>query len=145
MPDDARRSDSTRRRGESGQALTETIVALTIVLAVFFGLVHLSLLAVTRHVCNYAAFAGARASVYGGIDDQLRGQAAARSVTSMMGRGTTFMKGYGDGTRFRVEVLSPFSYALFNNGGGAQIRVASVAPMYVQRPVPPEKGDNAGR
>ena len=145
MHDAARRSGSTRRRGESGQSLTETIIALTIVLAVFFGLVHLSLLAVTRHVCNYAAFAGARASIYGGIDDQMRGQAAARSVTSMMGRGTTFMMGYGNGTQFRVQVLSPFSYALFDNGGGAKVIVASVAPMYVQRPVPPEKGDNAGQ
>ena len=72
----ARRSRLTRRRRESGQSLTETIMALTIVLAIFFGLVHLSLLAVTRHVCNYAAFAGARASMYGGTGDQPRGQAA---------------------------------------------------------------------
>ena len=141
----ARRSGPTRRHGESGQSLTETIIALTIVLAVFFGLLHLSLLAVTRHVCNYAAFAGARASVYGAADDQMRGEAAARAISSMMGRGTTFVRGDGDGTRFRIVVLSPFSYALFNNGGGAKVFVASVAPMYIQRPSPKEKGDNAGQ
>jgi hypothetical protein len=69
----ARRSCLTRRQGESGQSLTETIIALTIVLAIFFGLVHLSLLAVTRHVCNYAAFAGARAALYAGQGDQQQG------------------------------------------------------------------------
>jgi hypothetical protein len=143
--DVARRSRLTGRRRESGQSLTETIVALTIVLAIFFGLVHLSLLAVTRHVCNYAAFAGARASMYGGMDDQMRAQAAARSITTMMGRGTTFVSGYNLGTSFRVQVLSPFSYALFNNGGGAKVWVQSVAPTYTQRPIPPETGDNAGR
>ena len=113
--------------------MTESIVALSIVLAI------------TRHVCNYAAFAGARASMYGGMGDQMRGQAAARSIVAVMGRGTSFVTGSGDGSRFRVEVLSPFAYALFNNGGGSKIWVASVAPMYVQLPSPQEKGDNASR
>ena len=140
----ARRSRQTRCRGDSGQSLTETIIALTIVLAIFFGLVHLSLLAVTRHVCNYAAFAGARATVYGEAGDQSRAEAAARSITGMMGRGTTFVRGVSTRSRYRVEVLSPFAYPLFNNGGGAKIWVASEAPSYVQ-PAVPETGDNAAR
>ena len=141
----ARRSSGTRRRGESGQSFTETIIALTIVLAIFFGLVHLSLLAVTRHVCNYAAFAGARTSVYGGADDASRGESAAQTITSVMGRGTIFVSGVNDGSKFRVEVLSPFSYAFFDNGGGSRVWVASEAPVYTQSPSPREKGDNAGR
>jgi hypothetical protein len=141
----ARRSRLTRRRGDTGQSLTETVIALTIVLAIFFGLVHLSLLAVTRHVCNFAAFSGARASVYGGGEDQAQATFAARDATRMMGRGTAFVAAYGDGSRFQVKVLSPFSYALFDNGGGSRIWVASEAPMYVQSPSPPEIGDNASR
>jgi hypothetical protein len=140
----ARRSRLTRRRGESGQSLTETIIALTIVLAIFFGLVHLSLLAVTRHVCNYAAFAGARASLYNGAGDQTRAEAAARAIVGTLGRGTTFERGVYDQSTYRVVVLSPFAYPLFNNGGGAKIYVASAARMYAQ-PSIPEEGDNAAR
>lgn len=143
--DTARQFRLTRRPGEAGQSMTETVVALTIVLAIVFGLIHLSLLAITRHVCNYAAFAGARASMYGGAGDAMNAQAAARGIVSMMGRGTSFVSGVGDSSRYRVEVLSPFIYPLFNNGGGSKVRVASVAPQYTQRPNPPEKGDNAGR
>ena len=140
----ARRSRLTRRLGESGQSLTETIIALTIVLAIFFGLVHLSLLAVTRHVCNYAAFAGARASLYAGQGDQPRAESAARDIVRMLGRGTTFVRADSGRSSFRVTVLSPFAYPLFNNGGGAKIYVASESRMFPQ-PSIPEAGDNAQR
>lgn len=140
-----RRACSPRRRGgEAGQALTETIISLTIVLAVFWGLIHISLLAVTRHVSNYAAFAGARASVYGGAGSSFRGQAAAHQITGTLPRGTQFLWGRAQGRRYRVELLSPFSYALFSSGRGSLVTVASESPLYVQ-PNIPEAGDNAGR
>ncbi len=140
----ARWSRLTRRQEESGQSLTETIIALTIVLAIFFGLVHLSLLAVTRHVCNYAAFAGARASLYDGVGAQPQAESAARDIVTMLGRGTTFVSGTSTRTSFRVVVLSPFSYPLFDNGGGAKVYVASESRMFPQ-PSIPEAGDNAKR
>jgi len=138
-----RRPFRTGRRGERGQSFTETLVALTIVLAIFFGLLHLSLLAVTRHVCNYAAFAGARAAMYGEAADAYQASAAANDVTRMLGRGTDFVSGSSYGATFRVQVRSPFSYALFNNSGGAKVIVQSEAPMVTQSPVPKEGGDNA--
>jgi hypothetical protein len=145
MREDARHhAGRWRRRNETGQSLTETIIALTIVLTIVFGLIHLSFLAVTRHVCNFAAFAGARATVYGGAGDDSRGQAAARSIVQMLGRGTTFLQSSADSSGYRVDVLSPFSYPLFNNGAGSKIRVSSLAPRYTQ-PSISEAGDNARR
>jgi hypothetical protein len=126
----------------SGQSLVETVIALSIVVMIVFGLIHLSLLVVSRHVCNFAAFSGARASVYGGTGDQSRAQEAARVVTGFLPSGTRFLWARPSAGRFRVQIDSPFGYPLTGPGGHAI--VSSAVPMYVQPPVP-EVGDNASR
>jgi hypothetical protein len=131
----------------AGQSLVETTIALTIVLLVVFALIHLSMLAVTRHVANFAAFSAARASVYTGAGDRGRAEDSARSILRILPRGTEFLRlqpdAGGRGT-LRVEVLSPFSYPLFSGGAHGKVRVAAEAPLYVQ-PTIAETGDNASR
>lgn len=134
-------------RGASGQSLVETTIALTIVLLVVFALIHLSMLAVTRHIANFAAFSAARASVYSGASDRGRAEQTARSILRILPRGTEFLRldpnVPGRGT-LRVEVLSPFSYPLFSSGASGKVTVAAEAPLYVQ-PSIAEAGDNASR
>lgn len=132
-------------RRVGGQSLVETIIALTIVLLVVLALIHTSMLAVTRHVANYAAFAGARAAAYGEAQDRSRAEQAARFITRVLPTGTQFLRLQpnvpGRGT-LRVEVASPFSYPLFSNSGGGKVIVAAEAPLYKQPDIP-EAGDNA--
>lgn len=126
----------------SGQSLVETTIALTILVMIIFGLIHISMLAVTRHVCNFAAFSAARAAVYNGMGDMPRAQEAARSITGMLPSGTQFLFAWPTRDAFRVRVNSPFGYPL--TGPGGRVIVAAEAPMYAQ-PNIPEVGDNASR
>ncbi|MCX6552464.1 MAG: pilus assembly protein [Acidobacteria bacterium] len=126
----------------SGQSLVETIIALTLLMTMILGLIHLSFLAVTRLVCNLAAFEAARASVYSGAGDYPRAYETARSITSMLPAGTRLMLAVPQQDTFRVQVHSPFGYPLTGPGGRAI--VASEAPMYTQPDIP-EVGDNARR
>jgi len=132
-----------RVRRTSGQSLVETVIALTIIMMIVLGLIQLSMLAVTRHVSNYAAFAAARASVYG-ASGLMQAQAAARDITSVLPRGTQFLGALPSGSSLRVQVSSPFAYPLFTTGPGGKVIVAAQAPTYTQ-PTILEAGDNASR
>lgn len=129
-----------RRRRDSGQSMVEAVIALSIVVLIVFGLIHLSVLAVTRHVCNLAAFSGARSAVYDG--SLTRSGQAARAITGVLPSGTRFLSAERSPGGFRVRVDSPFGYPLTGPGGRAV--VTSVVPLYVQ-PYIPEVGDNASR
>src|SRR5690606_40669309 len=59
--DDAR----TRRHGRRGQAALESMMMMAFVLLLIFGVMHLTMFAVTRYMVNYAAFAAARAAAVG--------------------------------------------------------------------------------
>ncbi len=131
-----------RARGTSGQSLVETIIALSLLMMIILGLIHLSFLAVTRHVCNLAAFQGARVSVYGGLGEAPRAYQAARTVTGMLPAGSRLMLAVPGRDTFTVQVHSPFGYPLSGPGGRAIVK--SEAPMYTQ-PNIPEEGDNARR
>jgi hypothetical protein len=130
------------RRRISGQSLVETVIALTILVMIVLGLIHISMLAVTRHVCNFAAFSAARASVYNGMGDLPRAQEAARSIMRLLPSGTQFLLAEPTRGAFRVQVNSPYGYPL--TGPGGRVIVAAEAPMYAQ-PNIPEAGDNASR
>ncbi len=69
--------------------MVETIIALTLVMLIVMGLIHLSMLAATRHVLNFAAFSAARASVYGTAGDQQRSDSLVRTLLRVLPRGTT--------------------------------------------------------
>ena len=129
-----------RARRTAGQSLVETIIALTLMMTIVLGLIHIAFLAVTRHVCNLAAFEAARVSVYGG--DDARSYETARTITGMLPAGTKLMEAYSKKDYFRVQVQSPFGYPL--SGPGGRAIVASEAPTYTQ-PNVKETGDNAAR
>lgn len=52
---------------ESGQAATDTMVAMGFLMLLVFGFVHFCMLAVTRQVVNFAAFGAARTAMVSGI------------------------------------------------------------------------------
>lgn len=137
---------SRRLRRTDGQSLVETLIALTMIMAMVIGLIHLSFLAATRHVCNFAAFTAARILAYGG-GERGRADQAARTITAMLPRGTVFLRaspgqGCASGECVKVQVQSPFAYPL--SGPGGRVVVASEAPLYEQ-PTIGEVGDNAQR
>lgn len=128
-------------RRTSGQSMVETIISLSLVMMIVLGLIHLSLLAVTRHVGNFAAFSAARILVYGS-GELPRAQEAVVTTLRMLPEGTEYRWAAPASGVFRVEVSSPFGYPLF--GVGRRLTVESRAPMYTQ-PFIRETGDNASR
>ena len=133
---------STQRlRRTSGQSLVETMFSLMIIMMIVVGLIHLSMLAATRHLSNYAAFAAARASMYDGFSGLGQAEGAASDITSVLPRGTYLVGAMPGMSNMRVEVSSPFSYPLFSSGSFGGVMVAAQAPMYKQ-PYISEQGDN---
>ncbi|MEW5982529.1 MAG: TadE family protein [Acidobacteriota bacterium] len=132
-----------RAQRTSGQSMVETCVSLTIVMMIVLALIHLSMLAVTRHVTNYAAFAGARVAMYGGRQDA-RPREAGTTVLRILpwGGGASKLERVGD--NYRVELRVPFAYPLFNNAPGGRTVVRSEAPVCAQPDIP-ETGDNAAK
>lgn len=128
------------RRRASGQALVETIIALTIVMLIVMALINLAMLASTRHVLNFAAFSGARAAVYGGAGNPLDPRSLVRTVTDELPRGTVLIEATPGRDDFVVRVIAPFGYPL--SGTGSRTPVVSRAPMYAQPDIK-EAGDNA--
>ena len=120
-------------RDASGQAVTETVLSLAFILLIVLGLVHLTFLASTKHIVNYAAFAGARASMYGAADAARAGggsmpRQAAEAVTGMMDWGRPPRAGTM-GDAYRVEYPTPFALPLFNHAAGNVVIVTAVAPI----------------
>ena len=131
---------STQRlRRTSGQSLVETMIALMIIMMIVLGLIHLSMLAATRHVSNYAAFSAARAAMYDGFSGA---QGAASDITGVLPKGTRFLGAMPGLGTMRFEVNSPFAYPLFSNFSFGGVMVAARAPTYKQ-PFINESGDNA--
>jgi hypothetical protein len=138
-----RRRGPGRRCGRSrtsGQALVETIIALTIVMLIVVGLIQLSMLASVRHMLNFAAFSAARGSVYGPLPNQFNDDSLVRAVTDPLPRGTHLVLSRPERDVYRVTVDAPFGYPL--SGTPGRTLVSSVAPLYAQRDIR-EKGDNA--
>lgn len=128
----------SERQDERGQSMVETLLSLSLLLVIVMGLLQLALLASTRHVVNYAAFAGARASLYGNQGD---GRAAARDVTRILGYATRTPTLSPGRTRFRVRYPTPFALPIFNQGQ-REVVVTGEAPVFVQPTL--RGGDNGG-
>jgi len=108
--------------------MVETLLSLSLLLFVVMGLLQLALLAATRHVVNYAAFAGARASLYGQAG---QGIAAARDVTNILGYATRAPTFNADRSAFRVQYPTPFALPIFNQGQ-REVVVVGEAPVFTQ-------------
>jgi hypothetical protein len=134
-------------RSGSGQAVTETVLSLAFIMLLVLGLIHLTFLASTKHIVNYAAFAGARASMYGASDAARAGgpmdRWAVEEVTGMMDWGRPPL-GQAAGNGYRVQYPTPFALPLFNHAAGNVVIVTSVVPI-ARQPDLPEEGDNAAR
>jgi hypothetical protein len=134
-------------RSASGQAVTETVLSLAFIMLIVLGLIHLTFLASTKHIVNYAAFAGARASMYSASDASRAGgpmdRLAVEEVTGMMNWGRPPQSGPATGG-YRVQYPTPFALPLFNHAAGNVVIVTSVAPI-ARQPDLPERGDNAAR
>jgi hypothetical protein len=134
--------------GAPGQAVTETVLSLAFILLIVLALAHLTFLASTKHIVNYAAFAGARASMYNAADVARAGggamdQRAVEAITGMMYWGRP-AHGEAMGSAYRVEYPTPFVLPLLNHAAGSVVIVTSVAPV-ARQPDLPEEGDNAAR
>jgi hypothetical protein len=134
-------------RGRAGQAVTETVLALAFILLIVLGLIHLTFLASTKHIVNYAAFAGARASMYSASDAARSGggldAGAVEAITRMMYWGRR-AQGQTTGDSYKVQYPTPFAMPLFRNAAGNVVIVTAVAPI-PRQPDLPEEGDNAAR
>src|SRR5688500_15691142 len=56
----------TSRSTNTGQAATETMISMLFLMLMIWGLVHLSMFAVSKYVANYAAWAAARTAMVHG-------------------------------------------------------------------------------
>jgi hypothetical protein len=113
-----------------------------------FGIVHMAMLASTKFMVNYAAFAAARAAVVRGsenlaaiqVTDNLRWWRNPLLNLPIVRRTTRTIAG---ARRQGVEVSTrvPFGLPIFNDIPAGGIRVVGFAPVAVQ-PAVPERGDN---
>ena len=138
-----------------GQAATETMMMMMFLLLMIFGLAHFSMLAATKQMLDYAAFAAARTALVG---DGLFGfgapQQAARQVMDASLRWSNQqanVTGAGCNTTppglnrrgLRVQVRVPFGLPIFNNIPAGGLLITSLSPCVVQPDIN-ENGDNAG-
>ena len=129
-----------RRKGERGQSLVETLIALTFLFFLVQALIQLVLLASTRHLVNYAAFAGARASLYGDGTAARQGREAVRQIGRLLDWGPDAQVVSSSRTRYRVRYPTPLAMPIFTQR--RQVPVLGEAPAVRQNV--PERGDNAG-
>lgn len=145
MKTPARRTRSSSR----GQAATETMMMMMFLLLMIFGLAHFSMLAATKQMLDYAAFAAARTALVDGdrataarvvMDASLRW--SNQTPTTSGGNCNSRPSGLNrKGLQVRVRV--PFGLPIFNNIPAGGLQITSPAPCIVQ-PEINESGDNAG-
>jgi Flp pilus assembly protein TadG len=134
--------------GERGQSATETMIMMSFLFLMIFAIVHMAMLASTKFMVNYAAFAAARAAVVAGserlaaiqVTDNLRWWRNPLLNLPNVRRTTRTIAGV---RRPGVEVTArvPFGLPIFNSVPTGGIRVVGFAPVAVQ-PGVPIRGDN---
>lgn len=131
-----------------GQAATETMMMMMFLLLMIFGLAHFSMLAATKQMLDYAAFAAARTALVDGdraaaarvvMDASLRwsNQTPITSGGNCNGRPPGLNR---RGLQVRVRV--PFGLPIFNNIPAGGLQITALAPCIVQPDIN-ESGDNA--
>jgi len=138
-----------------GQAATETMMMMMFLLLMIFGLAHFSMLAATKQMLDYAAFAAARTALVSSGPLSLGGgpQDAARQVMDASLRWSNqqpAVSGASCNTTppglnrrgLRVQVRVPFGLPIFNNIPAGGLLITALAPCIVQ-PNINESGDNA--
>jgi len=139
--DDAR----TRRHGRRGQAALESMMMMAFVLLLIFGVMHLTMFAVTRYMVNYAAFAAARAAAVG-----KNPRAAAEAVMDNL----NWWRSDGDDVPVEVDAINrdgwegyrvrtrvPFGLPIYEHIEPDGVELEGFAPTTTQDN-PPSGGDN---
>jgi hypothetical protein len=123
------------------------MMMMMFLLLMMFGLAHFSMLAATKQMLDYSAFAAARTALIDGnktaaarqvMDASLRWSAQTPTVSGDCGSKPPGMRRNGLLVRLRV----PFGLPIFNNIPAGGVQVISFAPCVVQ-PQINESGDNA--
>jgi Flp pilus assembly protein TadG len=130
-----------QRTGERGQSTTETLLMMMFLMLLIFGVVHLSMLATTKYLVNFAAFSGARTAMIGGS-----AQAGAESALlylrwSKPAAHDNSSKTIRGKTRRGVSVSYFVPFAGFFD---PQVPSLTGFAPYTKQPNIPEEGDNAG-
>lgn len=141
------RDARTRRRSRRGQAALESMMMMAFMLLLIFGVMHLTMFAVTRYMVNYAAFAAARAAVVGNSP-----QAAAEAVMDNLnwwasegGKAPVSVSSENrDGwSGYVVRTRVPFGMPIYEWIEPQGVELESFAPTATQDNAP-SGGDNGG-
>lgn len=131
------------RRVDAGQATTETMIMMSFLLLMIFGVVHMAMLMSTKAMVNYAAWAAARAAMVGEnstlaamtVMDNLRWTSppiVRETTKTIRGKNRRGME---------VTVRVQFGLPIFNAIPTGGLRVVGFAPV-AKQPNIPERGDN---
>jgi Flp pilus assembly protein TadG len=131
------------RSRERGQAATETMISMLFLMLMIWGLVHLSMFAVSKYVANYAAWAAARtAMVHGSPSGTGVGGQSLVAAMHVMGnwKWATLVRAFRTQHNFRgtnrtvieVDMTVPFGHLIFGTGGGIVVygRAAMMGNTY---------------
>jgi hypothetical protein len=143
------RAKARLRRGPAGagQALTETLLMMSFLLLFVFSIVHLSILAATKYVVNYAAFAAARTLMVQGTEE---GWDAALEVMHNLRWWKDEARNAPDRPEFEnryrrsgvtIRHRVPLGLPMFNRIPDGGLEVVGFAPVTPQ-PQAPQVGDN---
>lgn len=131
------------RRVDAGQATTETMLMMSFLLLMIFGVVHMAMLMSTKAMVNYAAWTASRAAMVGG-SHQLAAMAVMdnlRWTTPPIVRETTKTIRGRQRRGMEVTVFVRFGLPIFNAVPTPGVRVVGFAPL-ARQPNIPERGDN---
>jgi Flp pilus assembly protein TadG len=121
------------------------MMMMAFVLLLVFGLMHLSMLTVTRYMVNYAAFAAARASVVG-TSQTAAARAVLANINWWVGQGGTMplkveYTTRGDWSGYEVTTRVPFGLPIYEWISPQGIEITGFAPL-TKDPNAPSGGDN---
>ena len=134
-----------RRRGRRGQATLETMMMMAFMLLIVFGLMHLTMLTVTRYMVNYAAFAAARAAEVGN-DPESAAEDVMANINWWVGQGEdppvkVYPENQDGWAGYTVETRVPFGVPIYEHVEPEGLLIKGFAPVTTQDD-PPSGGDN---
>jgi Flp pilus assembly protein TadG len=136
---------AVRTSGRRGQAALESMMMMAFVLLLVFGLMHLSMLTVTRYMVNYAAHAAGRASVVGN-NPTAAARAVLANINWLAREGGTMpvsvqyvnRDGWGG---YEVTTRVPFGLPIYRTIAPEGIAITGFAPLTIDGNAP-TGGDN---
>jgi hypothetical protein len=135
-------------RSSSGQAALETMLSMYLVILFIWGLVHLSMMMVTKYMVNYAAFCAARTAMVRGTGASEVQESAQQALEIVQWWGSGNDKNIPDVEYdagrggIVVQYHIPFGSPIFTTFAASGLVIEGFAPV-TEQPSIPEKGDNA--